>query len=355
MAQEILWLQAYGTRVGFRPGGGCLTGLVVTDQGLDCVPYHRANWVGPVPVAAPPHHHWLQGDFFCAPFGDAPADAAPLHGWPANGLWQVETFGTGQLRAVMPRAVMGARLVKELTVRDGLPFVHQRHVFSGGQGRIAAANHAMIALAHGGRITMSPKAAFRTMGHAPEPDPARGRSALRYPATAGDARSFPGANGGLVDLTRYPIGPAHEDFVVALEPVGGHLGWTAVVRPSERDCYLSLRRADAAPATMLWFSNGGRDYPPWSGGHLGCLGVEEGFHGPILGADDPDRRDLVLEPHGTVEMRHVTGAICWPSGQPVRSVVAEGATLLVLGEDGAERRVGFDPDFLGLGGANAGA
>ena len=27
---------------------------------------------------------------------------------------------------------------------------------------------------------------------------------------------------------------------------------------------------------MLWFSNGGRDYPPWNGRHVGVLGIEEG-------------------------------------------------------------------------------
>ena len=26
---------------------------------------------------------------------------------------------------------------------------------------------------------------------------------------------------------------------------------------------------------MLWFSNGGRHYPPWSGRHVGVLGLEE--------------------------------------------------------------------------------
>ena len=54
--------------------------------------------------------------------------------------------------------------------------------------------------------------------------------------------------------------------MVALEPPGVHLAWTAVVRPVEGDFFLSLRRADKAPATMLWYSNGGRDYAPWSGG-----------------------------------------------------------------------------------------
>ena len=336
-------LNADGISAAFIPDCGILTDLAVTEQGLTVAPLHRAPWVGQVmPAGSPPHLAALQGDFFCAPFGDASQDAAPLHGWPANGHWTV-TASTRHLRAVLDRRVLGARVVKTLALQDGHPFVYQTHTFTGGAGRIGAANHAMISLPHGGLICLSPKAIYRTPPQTMEPDPARGRSALRYPAATSDPRMFPGQQRP-VNLTRYPFGPAQEDFVVALEPPGTHLAWTVVVRPHEGDAYLSLRRADEAPATMLWHSNGGRDYAPWSRRHRHCLGVEEGFHGPILGADDPARRDLVLG--GTARIRHVTGAFRWPGGSRVVDVVVDGGTLVVTGQDGTERRLGYDPGHL---------
>ena len=337
-------LTARGISAAFIPDCGFLADLSVTDQGLTVAPMHQAPWLGEaMPAASPAHLAPLQGDFFCAPFGDASQDGAPLHGWPANAHWTVERASPGHLTAVLDRPAMGARVVKTLTVHDGHPFVYQTHAFTGGAGRIGAANHAMVSLPHGGLICLSPKAIFRTPPQTMEPDPARGRSALRYPAAASDPRRFPGQNGP-VDLTTYPFGPAHEDFVVALEPPGAQLAWTVVVRPVEGDAYLSLRRADEAPGVMLWHSNGGRDYAPWSGRHRHCLGVEEGFHGPILGEKDPARRDLVLG--GTARIRHVTGAFCWPTGARVVDVVADGGALFVTGEDGAERRLGYDPGHL---------
>jgi hypothetical protein len=339
----IRHLEASGIAAAFLPDCGFLADLAVTDQGADIRPMHRAPWIGePTPPGTPPHQARLQGDFFCAPFGDARADKAPLHGWPANGHWTVTEADRAHLLARLDRPVQGARVHKTLALRDGHPFVYQTHEFHGGAGRIGAANHAMVSLPQGGLICTSPKAAWQTPPSAPEPDETRGRSALAYPATSPTPQAFPGRT-GLIDLTTYPFGPAHEDFVVALEPPGDHLAWTAVVRPAEGDCWLSLRRAGEAPAAMLWHSNGGRDYAPWSGRHRHCLGVEEGFPGGILG--EADRRDLVLG--GTVRMRHVTGAFRWPSGARVVAVEVGGEGLVVTGADGAVRRLGFDAAFLG--------
>ena len=156
-------LRAQGISAAFIPDCGFLTDLSVTDQGITVAPMHRAPWLGQaMPEASPPHQARLQGDFFCAPFGDASADDAPLHGWTANGHWTVETASPAHLVAVLDRPVMGARVVKTLTVHDGHPFVYQSHAFSGGAGRIGAANHAMVSLPHSGLICLSPMAAWRT-------------------------------------------------------------------------------------------------------------------------------------------------------------------------------------------------
>ena len=345
-------LRAAGIALGFDPEGGLATGLTVTDDGQEVAPLHRAPWVGSgeaLPEGTPPHLAKLGGDFFCAPFAQSEG-GSPMHGWPANGHWKVVLRTDGTLRAVLAPPVQGATLLKELAVEDGHPFLYQRHVFVGGEGRVTVANHANVSLPRGGMIRTSPKAMWETPGTPQESDPTRGRSALRYPAQARDPRAFPGLDGP-VDLTRYPWNPRHEDFVAGLEAHGHRMGWTAVTRPEEGDLYLSLRDARALPMTMLWHSNGGRDYAPFSGRHRGCLGVEEGAAGHMLGLSSEAALAgpgaLALSPDGVAEVRHVIGAIRWPSGEPVGEVREDGDAIEVRGEGGAVRRVPFRAGFLG--------
>ncbi|SIN87026.1 hypothetical protein [Vannielia litorea] len=333
-------IAADGIGLAFDAVHGLIETIRVTDDGREVAPLHRAPWVGreAMPEGAPPHLAVLGGDFFCAPFGRA-GEEVPLHGWPCNSAWSAEARA-GELLAVLERKVQGARLVKRLALRDGHPFVYQAHRFEGGQGRIAVANHANVALPHGGIIRTSAKRRWQTGATALEPDPARGRSALRYPAE-GAIGAFPGAE-GVVDLRLYPWGPAHEDFVTGIEAEGSPLGWTAVVRPVEGDLYLSLRNPAALPMTMLWHSNGGRDYAPWNRRHRGCLGVEEGCAPHLIDAPELQAPEL----GAGLEVRHVTGAMAWPCGAPVASVAAEGGALRVTGEDGTVRVVPCDLAFL---------
>ena len=339
---------ALGIRLGFSPACGVIRGLTVTDQGRAIAPFHRAPWVGtgePMPVGAAAHLSTLEGDFFCAPFGRSGMDGADLHGWPANGDWLVDPQNDpGSLHAMLTQRVAGARVTKTLRLQDGHPFLYQSHGFHGGAGDLPMANHAMISLPRGGLIRTSAKAMWRTPEAPPEADPARGRSALAYPHEAVDPRRFARADGSVADLTRYPFVENSEEFVVGIEAPGHRLGWSAVTRPVEGDLFLSLRDARVLPHTMLWHSNGGRDYAPWSGRHRACLGVEEGAAGAMLGPGVPG--SVSLRPDGVVTIRHVTGAIAWPSGRAVASVTPTDDGLEVCGDGGAVRRVPFDRSFL---------
>ena len=345
----MIHVRAEGIAFGFRAETGLLDGFTVTVAGREIAPLHRAPWVDgteAMPPDAAPHMARLGGDFFCAPFGGS-EDGSSLHGWPPNSSWQVSRDSGGVLEAELERTVHGARLRKRLCVRDGDPFVYQSHVFTGGSGAVSFANHANVSVQNGAIIRSSPKRVWETPASALETDPARGRSALAYPAQAADPRVFPGIAGS-VDLTRYPFGPRHEDFVVGIEATGHPLGWTAVTRPREGDLFLSLRNPRAIPMTMLWHSNGGRDYAPWSGRHVGCLGVEEGAAPHMLGLST--EADLagpgLLALGGQAEVRHAIGAIDWPDGSAVADVVLDGDTLVVTGEAGATRQVPFDAAFV---------
>ena len=354
----MISLSAAGIVADFDPDCGFIRGFCVTD-GRPIAPLHRAPWVGnaeKMPADAAPHLAGLEGDFFCAPFGQT--GPAPLHGWPANGQWAVAAQSTASLRLTLNHPVQGADVSKELTLRDGHPFLYQSHRFTGGTGAVPVANHAMVSLPHGGLLRFSPKRWFETPATPIETDPARGRSCLAYPARSVDPTRFPAKDGGWVDLTRYPFGPAHEDFVAGLEQPGNRLGWTAVTRPVERDLFLSLRNAAHLPMTMLWHSNGGRDFAPWSGRHRNCLGVEEGVALPMLGLSAQEVPDpltaagqpglLLLDPAGAVRVRHVIGAIDWPSGEPVAQIALHGDHLAISGEAGARRELPIWGGFLAL-------
>ena len=343
-------ISAQGVGVCFDAATGLIENLTVEDRGRIIAPLHRAPWVGSGEVMPPgtaPHLAVLAGDFFCAPFAGS-EDGSPLHGWTANAPWVEAVDGPHEVRAVLSRTVFGATVIKELAVSDGHPFVYQRHVFVGGAGRVPVANHANVAVRNGALIRTSAKSHWETPKSPQESDPQRGRSALCYPARSTDPTAFPGLSGP-VDLTRYPWNPAHEDFVAGIEGTGHTLGWTAVTRPVEGDLFLSLRDARALPMTMLWHSNGGRDYAPWSGRHVGCLGVEEGAAATVLGlsseADLAGPGALTLSPAGMAEVRHVIGAIAW-AGEPVATVTLNHDQLTVVGDGGATRTIPIRAGFL---------
>ena len=254
---------------------------------------------------------------------------------------------------------MGATVIKELSLSDNHPFVYQRHLFIGGSGALPVSNHAMVSVPNGAKLSFSRKRWWETLG---EPlETTRGRSPPRLSQARRGCGRIPRGGRWHGELCiAIPWGERHEDFVSGIEDPGSALGWTAVVRPTEGDLFLSLRNPRSLPMTMLWHSNGGRDYAPWNGRHLGCLGVEEGAVLPVLGLSSSETPDpltaagqpalVTLDPMGTTDVRHILGAIRWPSGQSVAGVMLEGDMLTVTGDWGAERKLPIRVTWLGLTG-----
>ena len=350
----MIEIAARGITARFAPELGRLDAFEISDEGHMIAPLHHAPWVGTneeMPEDAAPLMAGLGGDFFCAPFASSEEDS-PLHGWPANVPWDIAEATSQSIRAVCSRSVYGATLIKELTVLDDHPFVYQRHIFIGGNGRVTAANHGNVSVPNGAHIRTSAKSHWETPATQQETDPAKGRSSIACPASSRDPTAFPTASGNTVDLTTYPWFERSEDFVIGVEAKDSPLGWTAVTRSTEGDLYLSLRHPRQVPMTMLWHSNGGRDYAPWSGRHTGCLGVEEGAADAMLGlstdADLAGPGALTLSPFGTVEMRHVTGAISWRKGSPIAKISVDPKSVIIEGEDGSIRHIPLHTDFLRL-------
>ncbi len=360
---STLTFAARGISVSIDLSVGHIADLVLDAGGRTLRPLHRAPWVDApgemVPKTLPDGVKRLSGDFLCAPFSTSDIEPAPLHGWPANSPWETvssERIADGwQARFRLERRVMGAVVEKTLTLRDSHPFLYQEHAFEGGSGALPAAHHAMTVMADGGQLAFSQKRFAMTPDIALEPDPARGRSMLQYPARSGSVHAFPTASGKSTDLTVYPVGARNEDFVILAEAEHRGLGWTAVARRAEADLVLVLKNPDELPVTMLWISNGGRDYAPWSGRHVGVLGIEDGRtavgHAASIG-DNPLRREGVatafqLVEDGRVSLRQVIGGLPLDqSGIAPLSVEPSGSELRLDFPGGQSRTVPFDGAFL---------
>ncbi len=273
-------LSAIGINVALDLAVGHISAFTVTRDGRNISPFHQAPWRNdPLDASIPPQLKSLSIDFFCAPFGKSDLEPAPPHGWSANSRWEldnVEQLMDGTRATFrLQRPILSATLRKTLTVRDGHPFLYQTHRFEGGAGRLPVACHTMVDLPNGGLLSVSPKMRAETMPDSVEPDPAKGRSVLAYPATSADLHIFPRADGGRSDLLKYPLDDGHVDFVMLHEQPSNSFGWSAAARPAERDMALVLKPAGMLPSTVLWYSNGGRFPPPWNGRHRGVLGIED--------------------------------------------------------------------------------
>ncbi|MBU4527627.1 MAG: hypothetical protein KUA43_11460 [Hoeflea sp.] len=355
---------------------GHIADLKIRDGDRILSPLHRAPWVddpqAEFPAGTAPNVKRLSGDFFCAPFGRNDVEDAPSHGWPANSAWDhLETIRQDDRVTIafrLKRRVMGATVDKRITLIAGHPFVYQEHVLVGGAGAVSAAHHVMVHMADGGDLAFSPKQSAWTPPEALEPDSSRGRSILAYPAQTSDLTAFPLAGGGFADLTRYPPGERHEDFLTLVEEVqveasgnkapGGSLGWSAVSRNAEQDHVIVLKRPELLPVTMLWMSNGGRDYAPWSGRHTGVLGIEDARASPLGHADSCGENEysrsgvptaFALGPDNTIIVRQVIGACAARAGYgKVTGIEVESDFLVLQFVNGGKRSVNYAPDFLAV-------
>ncbi|WP_457150159.1 hypothetical protein [Mesorhizobium sp. P5_C1] len=360
----ISTIKAKGISVSLDLTVGHIADMVVDGGGRKLKPLHRAPWIDEpretLPKDLPEGTVRLSGDFLCAPFSRSDVEEAPLHGWPANSAWDVTdsaaTNDGWRASFRLRHKVMGATVDKILTLRDDHPFLYQEHVFSGGHGAISVAHHPMTAMTGGGKLAFSPKRFAATLDDPLEPDPARGRFMLAYPARSTDLSHFPAAGGGTLDLTQYCMDDRREDFVTLVEADHGGPGWTALARQAEGDLVLVLKNPAELPITMLWLSNAGRDYAPWSGRHRGVLGIEDGRasvgHAASIGDNWLKREGVAtafaLREGHSVSFRHVIGAMPLSGGEPPQAVTtANGRMRLAAGSSTWE--VPFDSDFLRIG------
>jgi len=324
-------------------------------------PMHRAPWLDEPDAAAEPMLQNLQGDFFCAPFGDSdvlPNERRP-HGSTANGEWNLVEADDQRLLLELAETVGGARVTKEVQLRPGHAVVYQTHRLRGGSGRIPLGHHAMLRVPDDDSLLLSfsPFAWAGTRPVAPEPDPRRGRSQLRYPQRLASLSAARTAGGSTVDLSVYPAIQDSEELVMLVSDPGLALAWSAATAVRSGWVWFAVRPNTVLRNTVLWMSNGGRDYPPFSSRHRRVIGIEEVVAYFDMGhraSAEPNELSglgfptaVELEPDGAVTTRYAFGLLPAPTGfGMVSSIDLSEDTIVIRGTPGGELRAPFDMSYL---------
>jgi hypothetical protein len=275
---KVFPLRSDRLTLGVTETGGHLSDVRFTlPGGREVAPMHVAPWADEeLPPETPPILRVLRGDFFCAPFGasDLVPEETRVHGLPANGTWRLLEAGDSAIDAVLDGQVMGASVTKHVEVRSGETIVYQRHTLAGGRGRLPVGYHAMLRADSPLQLGFSRWTMALSMPK-PEEEPPLGRALLASNQTIGDLRRAKRADGGEVDLTVFPSPERYESIWMLVADRTPPFAWTAATSADQGWVWFSLKDPRVLPETLLWLSNGGRDYPPWNGRHRRVIGLEE--------------------------------------------------------------------------------
>ena len=328
------------------------------DDGRSVAPMHTSPWEHEsLPTDLPPILSVLRGDFFCAPFADSnviPTETR-AHGLPANGNWDVVEQTPRSLDLRLEGDVMGATIVGHYEVKPRQAVVYQRHIVTGGSGRIPMAHHAMLKAEPPLQLAFGPHVWAGTPPNAPE-SPPNGRSILAYPQEIADLTQARLAGGGTANLTTYPFAESHEDLWMVATDGTASFGWTAATSP-DGWVWFALKDPRVLPATVLWLSNGGRTYAPWSSRHRHVIGIEEvrsyfaSGHAASI-ADNPlSRRGIPtafdLDPGGRIVINYLFGVTAAPADfGAVADIRPDGDGITIRNSRGDRLYAPVDLSFL---------
>ena len=132
--------------------------------------------------------------------------------------------------------------------------------------------------------------------------------------------------------------------------------------PSERFVWFALKDPRLLRETVLWISNGGRHYPPWSDRHVNVMGLEEVTSYFHLGLAESVRKNhlcdrgfqtcLRLNPRKPLVVSYVMGVARIPAGfdRVVSIRAAQGnQAILLQSARGKQVKAAVNLDFVHAG------
>jgi len=359
-------IEAFVTRAGGHLGPVTFDRKDRKLQPLSVAPWHDET----LEPGSPQILKVLRGDFFCMPFGGNQTPYRgqnhPPHGDTANLNWSLHditrTKPQTTLHATLECQTRPGYVDKRIRLVDGHPLIYQSHTVSGMSGKMSFGHHAMVKFPEtpgSGLLSTSRFVwgqVFPEMFEWPEDG---GYQSLKPGAQFDKLGRVPDRFGNTADLSTYPARRGFEDLVMIVHDPARELAWNAVSFPKQRYAWFSIKRTGHLPATVLWHSNAGRHYAPWSGRHHGVLGIEDVcsyFHhglaesvkaNPVnkLGHDTAKK----FSANSSTRIPYAFGCVPTPRGfDRVSSIKpTRDSTLTLRSASGKTVVIPFDHDWLG--------
>jgi hypothetical protein len=283
--RDSFLLKTSTVEVALTKEGGCLAPVNFLAANHPPVsPYAIAPWSGEtLSPDIPPVIAHLRGDWFCSAFGANAEPYAghylPLHGESANREWRQiargETGAGSWLRLGVELPLQGGSCEATTALLTDHSIVYQRHDLQGLTGPINPGHHATLSFPDvegAARLSFSPFVYARTSFESAE---RAENCCLKPDMEITNLRSVPCLDGSTTDLSRYPARRGFDDIVIICTDPKLDIGWSAVTFPDQKFVWFALRNPKQLACTLLWFSNGGRHFPPWNGRHINVLGLED--------------------------------------------------------------------------------
>ena len=373
--QESFLLKTRSVELAVTAAGGMLGPVSFFPQdAVPIRPYAVAPWAEEaLPPGIPAMLASLRGDWFCSAFGENSkphrGHHLPPHGETANRKWRGlargETTAGCWLRLGVELPLQGGSCEATTALLTDHSVVYQRHDLTGLTGPTNPGHHATLAFPDvegAGRLSFSRLAHARTYCEPPERRESHGYSWLKPDVEISDLRAVPCVDGSTTDLCRYPARRGFEDIAILCTHPDVEFGWSAVTFPEERFVWFALRNHQQLTSTLLWFSNGGRHYPPWNGRHVNVLGVEDitGFFHAGLAAscrlnllsDRGVRTCLQPEAEGRLSIPYIQGVARVPAGFNTVATIEsrpDAGSVLIHADSGAMVEVRCQTAFLRTG------
>ena len=271
-------IQNNKVKVGVTEICGQLDPVVITIDGKEISPLSKAPWVNEVhDNNAPPMLRNLRNDFFCAPFGNSDylEDESRAHGSTANERWDEININPDKIELELSKKVMGAGVKKIILIIDDQSVVYEEHIFRGGKGRIPIGHHLMLKADEQLLLNFSNWTYGGTPSSPIEIDPEKGRSLLLYPQEFKSLNEVKLSGSEYIDLTKYPSLNDHEDLIMLVSDDSLPFAWSTATAPKAGWVFFAIKSPRILRNTILWLSNGGRYYPPFSRRHKNVIGIEE--------------------------------------------------------------------------------
>jgi hypothetical protein len=373
--QESFLLKARSVELALTKRGGMLApATFFPEHSAPIRPYAIAPWAEePTPLSTPPMIEALRGDWFCSAFGEnsEPHEGCqlPPHGETANRDWsgidQSESPAGCWLRIGVELPLQRGRCEATTALLNDHSVIYQRHDLSELNGLINPGHHATLAFPNiegAGCLSFGRLVHARTYFEPTECPQNCGYSLLTPDFEICNLRAVPCIDGSTTDLCRYPARRGFEDIAILCADPSLQFAWSAATFPEQGYVWFALRDPKQLASTLLWFSNGGRHYPPWSGRHINVMGIEDitaFFHVGLAASCRPNlltergiRTCLEPDARGGLSIPYIQGVARIPASfDRVASIEPHpnGSGIMLRAESGTVVETPCQLDFLQSG------